>query len=288
MKKFTLQALRIIPFFLPGIILSQTSLPNFPISVQNQPQEYCAVCSGAKFLNSANVTIIDNQFSTTTLQPYSMCYQDQCYWSRYLDCHNFGFSIPADAVIKGIQVDVTGFCDKNEAVADKEIYLQKNSNLLGSNMASVNLWPTSVETRTYGGDMELWDYSCNPSDINFTQFGVFIKLKNTTTLVPTVSIDGVSMTVFYQLATGIYSQTSTSSSLMVSSGNDEIKISFDVPEGNKKTELFLYDNLGRKCYSGLMQGTEEKINTSDFKSGIYFVSVLCENKYYTSKLYLVK
>jgi hypothetical protein len=292
MKKSTLQALRIILLLLPGISFSQTSLPNFPLTVQNQPQEYCAVCSGAKFLNSANVSIIDNLFTTTTLQPNTMCYQDQCYWSRYLDCHNFGFSIPAGAIIKGIQVDVTGFCDKNEAVADKEIYLQKNSNLLGSNMASVNLWPTSIETRTYGGDMELWDYSWNPSDINFTQFGVFIKLKNTTTLVPTVSIDGVSMTVFYQLTTGIYSQTSTSSTFMVNSGNDELNISFDMPDNNKKTELSFYDNLGRKCYAEMINensgNISRKIETSHLNSGIYLVNITTDNKRYSKKCVIAR
>jgi len=108
MGKDLLQIIRItaIILSLQANGFSQTTFLNSPGSVQNQPFSYCVPCSGAKWINTNNLVSVDSQFTSLTLQPASFCYQDQCYWSRYLDCYNFGFSIPSDAMIKGIKVDV--------------------------------------------------------------------------------------------------------------------------------------------------------------------------------------
>jgi hypothetical protein len=296
MKKYTLQKLMIIALVIlsPAIILSQAV--NSPGTVQNQPYDYCTTCSGAKWINPSNVGLLDNQFSSATLQPYMSCYHDQCYWSRFLDCHNFGFSIPSDAIIRGIRLDITGFSDKNATITDGEVSLMKNSVVIGSNLAMTGYWPTVNSLRTYGGANQLWDHTWTASEIDSSQFGVFIKVKNTTSLIPTVNLDAVLMTITYELATGIFEQTSAASlsplQVYSDANSSEMIINFD-SQDHSKAFMKLYDIQGKEYYSAKMvnkQGDilQEKVNTSELKSGIYLVNIYSDNKLYSSKVALIK
>lgn len=296
MQKNTLQIIKIISLILlfPATNFSQTE-PYPPNTIENQPYAYCTTCSGSKWMNTGQVVVTDNQFSTVTLKPHLYCYQDQCYWSRYLDCHNFGFSIPSDASIKGIQLDITGYCSANSAAKDYEILLRRNNMPAGTNMAAPGFWPSETATTTYGGGSELWGLAWTPLHIDSSNFGVFIKVKNISPNSPTVFIDAISMTITYELATGIYQQTSTISPLTVynNASSEEVIVNFEMQKENKATELNLYDIQGKKCFSGVMSGqpgtiTQKKINTGELKSGIYFVNIFSGNKLYSTKFNLVK
>lgn len=297
MKKYTSHVLKlIIPLILfPGISFSQTSLVGVPENVQNQPLAFCVPCAGAKWIDPENVKFTDNQLCSSTLQPNMTCFQDQCYWSRYLDCQNFGFSIPGGALIKGIQLDLTGFSNINSSIIDNEIFLLKNNLISGSNMALSGYWPITTTLRSYGGGTELWGTTWTATDIDSANFGVYIKVKNMTSLTPTVYIDGISITVTYELATGVFTQTSTSSPLTVyaNQSSEELSINFHIQKENKITQLTLYDIQGKKCFSKGLTGNpgnlaQEKINTSQLKSGIYFVNVNSDNKLYSTKFILTR
>jgi hypothetical protein len=297
MQKYTLQIIKIIALILlfPSISFSQTNQPNPPGTVENQPYSYCVTCFGSKWVNTDAVASLDNQFSSAVLVPYLNCYQDQCYWSRYLDCHNFGFTIPATAIIRGIQMDMTGFCDMNSSVKDYEVYLRRNNLPTGTNMASPEFWSTDNKTTSYGGSSELWGLTWNALNIDSAEFGVFIKVKNYATHNSTINIDKIKITVTYELTTGIYEQSSSINPLRVYNNvsNQELEVSFEMQKENKNAELNLYDIQGKKCFSGLMSGSpgiisKEKINTSQLKSGIYLVNVYSDNKLYSTKFNLIK
>jgi hypothetical protein len=294
MQKYTLQTARITLLILLFRVIG-FSQSNTPTTVDNQPYAYCNTCSGSKWINTSNVSSLDNQYCSTTLKPFSSCYQDQCYWSRYLDCHNFGFTIPDGAAIKGIQLDVTRNCSINGAVKDFEVSLRKNNLPAGSNLAAQDFWITQNKTKTYGGTTELWGLSWSALEIDSAQFGVFIKVKNSSSSTPTVNIDEVSITVTYELATGIYEQTSIASQLTLyknlSSG--ELFVNFEIQKEDNTPELNVYDIQGRKCYWGTMtnkQGNilQEKINTDMLRNGIYLISVSYQNKLYSTKFILSK
>jgi hypothetical protein len=158
-------------------------------------------------------------------------------------------------------------------------------------MAMPGFWPSNGVLRSYGGSTLLWGSSWTASDINNTHFGVYFKVKNHSTQTPTLSFDGISVTVTYELATGIYTETSTSSPLTISSNSEELSVNFEMQK--ETAQLNLYDIQGKLCFSDDMKGnpgdvSQKKINTSELKSGIYLVNVYSDNKLYRAKVSLIK
>jgi len=137
----------------------------------------------------------------------------------------------------------------------------------------------------------LWGASWTASDINSIHFGTYIKVKNHSPQVPTLSLDGISITVTYELATGIYTETSTSSPLTIYNNSEELSVNFKMQ--NETAHVNLFDIQGKLCFSDDMNGnpgdiSEKKINTSELKSGIYLVNVYSDNKLYSRKIALTK
>jgi len=118
-----------------------------------------------------------------------------------LSSTNFGFSIPSTAVIAGISVsvlhlDITG----NAQIQDNTVRLIKGGVGSGNNKASAALWSGTVpETFNYGSATDLWGLAWSPSDINASNFGVQVNVKNTDLVDgdSTVGIDCVRITVAY-------------------------------------------------------------------------------------------
>jgi hypothetical protein len=290
----------VLTFFIAGSIFickpvfSQNEDPHHPSSFENDPYLYCTTCAGSIWNDVENVNVIDNEYSTLQLAPYLNCFQGTCYWSRYLACYNFGFSIPSNAMVTGIQMNMNGFCNLPSTVLDCTIVIRRNANsVAGTNMATLSSWLTSPELRTYGGPNELWGYNWSPADINSSDFGVYIKLYNPTSLSPSVSIDNVSMTVTYQVSTGIYSQTSSPHPLRLSANPSEqtMNMIFDIPHENSDVHFYIYDMNGNECFASVVEGANggtftEKVSTSTFKPGIYICTAATGEKIYTEKIML--
>jgi hypothetical protein len=293
MKTFTSFLILGTTLFTSARLHAQSEGPLYPSSTDNEPFTYCTVCAGAIWNNPTNVWENDGLYSDVQLQPYLNCYESSCYRSRYLTCYNFGFDIPCSAEIKGIEVDVYGFCDMPSVVLDCTIVLRQNSiSLSGNNQSNLTPWSTTPGERSYGGPTELWGVNWTPSDINSCDFGTYIKVYNPTTFSPVINVDCVSMTVTYELTTGIYSQTSSPQPLKIFTGNvpDVLDVSFEMPPGTSNALLDLYDATGHKCYSATLEGmpgyrVEEQLET-DLASGIYFCTVYTERKKFTQKIYL--
>jgi len=93
--------------------------------------------------------------------------------SRYLRVTGFGFNIPANSGITGINVTILKGADAALRVSDAGIRIVKNGNITGSYLNDSSAWPVTLTYDSYGNSTNLWGLSWTPADINNnTGFGV--------------------------------------------------------------------------------------------------------------------
>src|SRR5882762_8234462 len=76
--------------------------------------------------------------------------------TEYITAKNFGFTIPASAIICGIEVEVerhAGGLIIGSSIVDNSVRIIKNGTLTGSNMASGTNWTGSDISAIYGGGL---------------------------------------------------------------------------------------------------------------------------------------
>jgi len=85
-------------------------------------------------------------------------------YSHYLKATDFGFSIPSDATIDGILVEIERHASANSGtnwVKDWKVYLLKGGSVVGDNKAdTTNNWPTTDTYKSYGGSIHSLNRFC--------------------------------------------------------------------------------------------------------------------------------
>lgn len=125
--------------------------------------------------------------------------------SYYLKCLDFGFTIPADAVIDGVEARIwlkganIGGSYPADFPKDSVVSLVVGGTVSGTNLADSTAWPIGRLTKTYGGSSNLWGNTLTPSDINSSNFGIVI---SATLEVPAMvtcvgQIDSVDLKIYY-------------------------------------------------------------------------------------------
>lgn len=124
--------------------------------------------------------------------------------SNYLKLTNFGFTLPTDAVIKGVIVSIERFATNgdDESIKDGTIKLVKGGTVSGDNKAVADDWTETEGYHEYGSVSDLWGLTLTASDINASNFGVVISAEaGSTDDGGVASIDHVKITVYYTSAT---------------------------------------------------------------------------------------
>lgn len=131
--------------------------------------------------------------------------------SNYLQLTNFGFNIPSNSIIKGIEIEIerkgTGLNNGN--VVDNKISIVKDGRIGLVNRAHLlEFWGKDDATTHYGSGTDLWGVTLKPGDINSAEFGVVIsaglvKDDNTNSGSATANIDNVKVTVTYIREIGV-------------------------------------------------------------------------------------
>lgn len=135
--------------------------------------------------------------------------------TKYLAVSDFQFNIPANAVIKGIQLDIqrlSGGINLLSKIEDNSVRLMKGGVFVGQDKASNNFWPIfNSAYETYGGPYDLWSTTWTPADINAPGFGAAIsaRLTGLLMLLPSANIDHVRITVNYSLIPTLTINTTT-------------------------------------------------------------------------------
>jgi len=127
--------------------------------------------------------------------------------SNYLKATNFGFNIPSNATIQGVEVQIERNATnlQNGNVVDNQVSLIKKGKISPFNKAHfLQFWTSEDRLVNYGNDLDLWGETLTPANINSPDFGVAISvgLVNTDTDGLTVgsataNINSITMTVTY-------------------------------------------------------------------------------------------
>lgn len=118
--------------------------------------------------------------------------------SNYLKATNFGFSIPSNAIINGIQASVERKSALPVDVFDNKVRIVKGGTIRSTDRSSGTPWPITDTIITYGSASDLWGQTWAPSDINASNFGFVISVKDQNANdESSISIDQITITVTY-------------------------------------------------------------------------------------------
>jgi len=104
------------------------------------------------------------------------------YPTNYLLATNFGFAIPVDAIIDGVEVTISRYCQQGMAggqAEDNSIKIIKGGTISGTDIDTGAAWHantvTDFQLDTIGGPTTLGGLTLTPTDVNASNFGVAIK-----------------------------------------------------------------------------------------------------------------
>ncbi len=129
--------------------------------------------------------------------------------SNYLKATNFGFNIPGNATINGIQVEwKKGILSENGG-ADNSVRIVRAGTITGDEKSTGQQWPMlGLNYVSYGGASDLWGLGWVPTDINASNFGAVISGKRTINQRgSTFSVDTIRITVTYTVPAANGTQT---------------------------------------------------------------------------------
>lgn len=138
--------------------------------------------------NPGNVTVSDNTYATAVYAGSA--------FSHWLNVTNFGFSIPSDARIDGIAVNVEN-SETAGVIIDASVQLLNMVSGTSDNKASGNELPAADAVTVYGGVNDLWGCAWTPAAISSSSFGVRYRGRKSTGGAGTAQIDYISITVYY-------------------------------------------------------------------------------------------
>ncbi len=125
--------------------------------------------------------------------------------SNYLIASNLGLSIPPEASICGITVEIeasaTGL-GVGSSIKDNSVKIIKGASVTGTEHANSSNWPSSDAYGSYGSNADLWGATWTPADINAAGFGVAISARLSTGLASitlTPMIDHIRTTVYFSM-----------------------------------------------------------------------------------------
>lgn len=114
--------------------------------------------------------------------------------TEYLKGTNFGFSLPAGAVIIGISASVE-HVSGGGTVVDASVKIVKAGTATGSEHADPAFWSdTGDVVVNYGNTSDLWGTAWTAADINASSFGVAISATDTFDI---AAIDDITLTITY-------------------------------------------------------------------------------------------
>ncbi len=154
---------------------------------------------GYEWANPGNITADDTSYATCTL-PHGGLFG--YYRSHYLQGTNFGFDLPSGSSIKGITATIARMSSGGGSnTRDDVVRLIKGGSVAGNDKAVNVNWPDMViQEASYGGASDLWGLAWTAEDINASNFGLALAVRNASWLYSyTGYVDYMRVTVTYTL-----------------------------------------------------------------------------------------
>jgi len=173
--------------------------------------------------NPSNVSADDGSFASTASNLSNLEV------TKDLIVSNYGFTIPSNATITGIEVIVDRRATAANNIKDKSLRLIKGGTVQGNDKASTTDWPTTFTAVTYGSSSDLWGSTWTPSEINASNFGASlsaVELSGT----PKPEVDVIKIKVYY--TTPIISKTTVAATTTSNSTGEYYFNTTNVADGD--------------------------------------------------------
>jgi hypothetical protein len=144
------------------------------------------------WVNPGNVSADDGTEAQITVATF-----DAADMSYRLHLRNFGFTIPTDATINGIVVEIDRRCFAG-AAQDQEVRIYDEAGVaVGDDKQTATAWPATLGIATYGSSSDVWSWTTvAPAKINDVDFGVaLIALADAANT--DIAVDFIRVTVHY-------------------------------------------------------------------------------------------
>jgi hypothetical protein len=143
--------------------------------------------------NANNVLACDGSYATITPT------NNQTTNTRYMVVNNFGFTIPSDATINGIEIVVRRRkSGSGGEIRDTVASMVNGGSAVGTNSPIGTDWSTSDFDATYGGPSNTLGAALTPALVNSSNFGFALRIYNSGGSVGAVGeVDCISITIYY-------------------------------------------------------------------------------------------
>lgn len=254
------------------------------------PNNFSSNGSGASWGNLAGVQAIDNNPGYVDLAQFPNCSSFLCYHSNIASLSNFGFNIPLNATITGVQLDITQRVNSpGGGIHDSVLTLALNGIAMGNNKANASNWSDTPQNQSYGSSTDTWGNTLTPADVNNSAFGVLYEITNTS-YDQAASVDYLTMTVYYQIGTSIFEQSAKPWNVYFEQNNLVIDSPIKI---TSNTSISLYNASGQLVFYNSLSASKpylnEYISLALLQSGIYFIAIeSADGSSYKKKLLFMK
>ena len=146
------------------------------------------------WVNPSEITTPGSTYATVNLYHLHLV-------SNYLQASQYGFTIPSEASILGIEVVFNRSASAhNPSISDNSVRLVRAGAPVGDDKAIDAPWPSTLGLATYGGPEDLWGTTWTPEQVNSTDFGVVLSAQrdNNGNNSRIATVDSMQITVYYE------------------------------------------------------------------------------------------
>jgi hypothetical protein len=238
------------------------------------PMSYSISGAGASWSNLSGVQLVDNNPAYVDLAQYPTCNNFMCYRSNVASFSGFGFAIPVNATISGVQLDVLQrVSSPGGGIHDSVLTLAMNGLAIGNNKANALNWFDTPQTQIYGGPTDTWGNTLSVNDVNDSGFGILYEITNTS-YDQAASVDFMNMTLYYQIGTSLYNQSSSPWFVSLNENSLIIKVQNTLLKG---ATLNVFNANGQlvynQVYAAHQNQIDENVSSSNWLSGLYLVHI---------------
>lgn len=213
-----------------GAVISSTECDFEPVTIGPANAGNGASVAGVGsvgWTNAQNAVSNNDQNATITLNNQT---------SNYLRTTNYGFNLPAEAIITGITVYIgrreSGIGTGTD-VRDAGVYLLKAGSIVGNNHAyTADEWPATEQEATYGGPSDTWGTAWSAGEVNASNFGVSLHINSVVKRDAFVDYIIVSVTYFLDFELNWYTVSSGGTPIGTGSPFNPVGVDPTLPNTN--------------------------------------------------------
>ena len=166
-------------------------------------ESYSLMDTGETYVGWNDSTNVEDGNTATYTDAFKDGSTGEQFDAQILKLTNFGFAIPTDSIIDGIELEFVAKASHEDTFVDsvftKRVSIVKDNVIQTDNIVDViDVWETSNNTYTWGSPSTLWGGTFLPADINSSEFGVAIQPRITAMSNETkASIATVKLKIYY-------------------------------------------------------------------------------------------